>query len=163
MKNIDIVNALRNLYPSATMVRVNKTNCLCIPTEDTQDGIPVYKRILVGNFAVKATERSAAFDFDTAKQDYETWEKESAKRANKPKKEKDTAASERQAARVGMVSDYISENKFEHKTSTEIYEALKGKGFDGIVPTVGKILKELAAAGLLEVSTENKKNYYSTL
>ena len=83
MKNIDIINALRNLYPSAVMVRVNKTNCLCIPTEDTQDGIPVYKRILVGNFAVKATERSAAFDFDTAKQDYETWEKEAAVRAAK--------------------------------------------------------------------------------
>lgn len=161
MKNIDIINALRNLYPSAVMVRVNKTNCLCIPTEDTQDGIPVYKRVLVGNFAVKATERSAAFDFDTAKQDYETWEKEAAVRAAKPKKEKDTAASERQAARLGVVQDYISTHKFEHKTSTEIFNELPG--FDGIIPTVGKILKELAAAGLLEMTTENKKNYYSTL
>lgn len=161
MKNIDIINALRNLYPSAVMVRVNKTNCLCIPTEDTQDGIPVYKRILVGNFAVKATERSAAFDFDTAKQDYETWEKEAAVRAAKPKKEKDTAASERQTTRVGIVQDYINNHTFEHKTSTEIFNDLPG--FDGIVPTVGKILKELAAAGLLKMETEKGKNYYSTL
>ena len=161
MKNIDIINALRNLYPSAVIVRVNKTNCLCIPTEDTQDGIPVYKRVLVGNFAVKATERSTAFDFDTAKQDYETWEKESAERAAKPKKEKDTAASERQATRVGIVQDYINSHSFEHKTSTEIFNDLPG--FDGIVPTVGKILKELAGAGLLKMETEKGKNYYSTL
>lgn len=161
MKNIDIINALRNLYPSAVMVRVNKTNCLCIPTEEVRDGVRVYRRILVSNFATKATERSAAFDFDTAKQDYETWEKESAERAAKPKKEKDTAASERQATRVGIVQDYINSHSFEHKTSTEIFNDLPG--FDGIVPTVGKILKELAAAGLLKMETEKGKNYYSTL
>ena len=161
MKNIDIINALRNLYPSAVMVRVNKTNCLCIPTEDTQDGIPVYKRILIGNFATKATERSAAFDFDAAKQDYEVWEKEAVARAAKPKKEKDAAASERQAARVGIVQDYINSHSFEHKTPTEIFNDLPS--FDGIIPTVGKILKELAGAGLLKVETEKSKNYYSTL
>lgn len=161
MKNIEIINALQNLYPSAVMVRVNKTNCLCIPTEEIHDGAPIYKRILVGNFATKATERSAAFDFDTARQDYETWQKESAERAAKPKKEKDTAASERQAARVGVVQDYINSHSFEHKTSTEIFNDLPG--FDGIIPTVGKILKELAAAGLLKMDTEKGKNYYSTL
>lgn len=161
MKNIDIINALRNLYPSAVMVRVNKTNSLCIPTEEVHDGAPIYKRILVGNFATKATERSAAFDFDTARQDYETWQKESAERAAKPKKEKDAAASERQAARVGVIQDYINNHSFEHKTSTEIFNDLPG--FDGIIPTVGKILKELAAAGLLKMDTEKGKNYYSTL
>lgn len=161
MKNIEIINALRNLYPSAVMVRVNKTNSLCIPTGEVHDGAPIYKRILVGNFATKATERSAAFDFDTARQDYETWQKESAERAAKPKKEKDTAASERQAARVGVVQDYINSHSFEHKTSTEIFNDLPG--FDGIIPTVGKILKELAAAGLLKMDTEKGKNYYSTL
>ena len=161
MKNIDIINSLTQLYPEATMVRQGKANYLCIPTDEVVDNVPVYKKVFVGNFSAKTTERSAAFDYDLARQDYLEWEKGAAERAAKPKKEKDTGASERQAQRIAIVREYVANNTFEHKTATEIFNAVQPLGFDGIIPTCGKILKDLAGDGILEVETEKGKSYYT--
>lgn len=161
MKNIDIINTLTNSYPEAVMVRQGKANYLCIPTDEVVDGTPVYKKIFVGNFSAKATERSAAFDYDTARQDYLEWEKLAVERATKPKKEKDTGASERQAQRVAIVREYVANNTFKLKTATDIFNAITPLGFDGIIPTCGKILKDLANDGVLEIDTIKGKSYYT--
>lgn len=81
----EIMELLTSTFSDATMVRTNKTNCLAIPTDVIENGMPKYLKVQLGSFATKATKTHEAFDFDTARADYEQWAKEAAERASKPK------------------------------------------------------------------------------
>lgn len=62
----EIMELLTSTFSDATMVRTNKTNCLAIPTDIIENGMPKYIKVQLGSFATKATKTHEAFDFDTA-------------------------------------------------------------------------------------------------
>lgn len=154
----NILEQLKDIYPEATMVRVGKQNYLAIPTEETENGRTVYRRVTVGSFATKDTARTAAFDFEQAVSAYEDW----VIASNLKKAEKKTT-SQRTQERLNILSDYIDQHSFSDLTATEIFDEVVPLGFTGIVATCGAVLRQLVRDGKLTAETKGKKTYYTTV
>lgn len=159
----EIMEILNGHFSDATMVRVNKTNYLAIPTDIIESGMPKYLKVQIGSFATKATKTHEAFDYDTARADYEQWAKESAERAAKPKNNnsKKTESSERTRVRTDKIRAYIAEHEVENATATDICNAVFADDPDTKPMMVGSILNKMVEAGMLDVETVKGKKTFT--
>ena len=150
----EIMELLTSTFSDATMVRTNKTNYLAIPTDIIENGMPKY---------IKATKTHEAFDFDTARADYEQWAKEAAERANKPKGDnsKKTESAERTRVRTDKIRAYIAANDIENATATDVCNAVFADDPDTKPMMVGTILNKMVEAGMLDVETVKGKKTYT--
>lgn len=159
----EVMELLTSTFSDATMVRTNKTNCLAIPTDIIENGMPKYIKVQLGSFATKATKTHEAFDFDTARADYEQWAKEAAERANKPKGDnsKKTESAERTRVRTDKIRAYIAANDIENATATDVCNAVFADDPDTKPMMVGTILNKMVEAGMLDVETVKGKKTYT--
>lgn len=159
----EIMELLNAHFSDATMVRVNKSNFLAIPTDMIENGMPRYLKVQLGSFATRATKTHEAFDFDTARADYEQWAKESAERASKPKGDnsKKTESSERTRVRTDKIRAYISANDIKNATATDVCTAVFADDPDTKPMMVGSILNKMVEAGMLDVETVKGKKTYT--
>lgn len=154
----NIFDSIKALFPNSTMVRVNKSNFLCVPNEDG-----TYTKIAVGGFSTVDTARSQAFDFATAKDAYAVWAAGAAERAakvgNSVAKASAEASRARTAERLATMENWLATHELVHATATEVAQDATFDGWGNLM--VGSILSKMEKAGQIEVAKEGGKKYYS--
>lgn len=156
----EIITAVANSFPGATMCRRSNTNFLAIPG-DVVDGVQTYYSVKVSTLLVKDTKTNKAFDFDAAVAEYDEYSAKQAEKSSTPKKSSgaDPAKQAAKEARKAALTEWIASNPGEH-TCTEIKEAMPEVYGECVIMTVGSDAKELFTAGVLDKRTEKGKNYY---
>lgn len=160
MNKNEILNTILSI-PGATMARANKTNFVCIPSEDG------YVKVSVGVALAEDTKAHKAFNFDAAVAEYKAHEAEvalrEAERASRPVRVKGPNP-EAQARRDELDAKIASMPAFTECTATDILNALKGQIAENVtVMAVGSSAKRLVEKGVLTVGSRegDKKSYYT--
>ena len=146
--------------PGATMVRVNKTNFIAVPTESG------YAKINVLTAADKDTKNHKAFNFEAAAAEYKAWEAAAAlreaERASKPK----TASGpnpEAQARRDELDAKIMALPSFTDYTATDLHTALVGQVPEKTtIMAVGAAAHRLVDKGSLVMTTDEKRKPHYT-
>lgn len=158
MNTNELFSNLIDSNPGSALCRSGKSNFVAIPGEIV-DGVQTYLKVSVTTALYKDTKTHAAFDFDSAKAEYEAW---AVAQAEKPEK---TATAkvpnlEAQARREALDAAIEGLDAFEKLTATDILAALP----DGLAPNVmavGSAAKRLVEKGVLTMDIVEKKKYYS--
>jgi hypothetical protein len=160
MNKNDVLNTVLGI-PGATMARANKTNFVCIPTDDG------YVKVSIGVALAEDTKAHKAFNFDAAVAEFKAHEAEvalkAAEKASRPAKVKGPNP-EAQARRDELDAKIASMPAFTECTATDIMNALAGQVTFTLTPmNVGQSAKRLVEKGVLTVGAKenDKKSYYS--
>ena len=159
MNTNEILNTVLGI-PGATMARANKSNFVCIPTDEG------FVKVSITTALAQDTKNHKAFNYDAAVAEYKAHEAEvalrAAERASRPVKVSGPNP-EAQARRDALDAKIASMPSFTDCTATDIMNAIGAMDFTLTPMNVGQAAKRLVEKGVLTVgSKENdKKAYYS--
>lgn len=167
MMNItELKNAILTQFEGATMVRNGKakTNFIAIPVGENEDGVMEYAKVAVSALLSKDTKTNPAFNFETAKSEYDAYAAVQAEKAAKPKAAKKSGADPEKVAamnaRKEAVLSWLIANPGEY-TSSDIKASLPEvyEGFVGPMQ-VGTDLKSLMNDGSVVCEVKEGKKYW---
>ena len=157
MTNFESIMTAVSSIEGATMVRKGNENFFAIPMEDG-----TYAKISVGHLLSRDTKANKAFDFTSARAQYECWKTEADAKANKPKKVKgpNVEAQKKREIMDAMLEAYVGTMNGEF-TATDVLNGCKELPTNTTVMAVGSSLIRLADKGVISFRMDGKKKVYT--